>query len=72
MAIAVEPLDWEAFQTMTPVTLAKELRRWATHVKLQKFKRHPRGTKKPVPKRTQHVNSPHVSTAQLLSKFRGK
>jgi hypothetical protein len=35
-----------------------------------KFKRHPRGAKKPVPKRTQHVDSPHVSTAQLLSKFR--
>ena len=48
---------------MTPVTLAKELRRWATHVKLQKFKRHPRGAKKPVPKRTQRVDSPHVSTA---------
>ena len=65
MAIAVEPLDWAAFQTMNPTALAKELRGWATHVKLQKLKRHPRGPKKPVPKRTQHVESPHVSTAQL-------
>jgi hypothetical protein len=72
MAIAVEPLDWEAFQTMSPATLAKELRRWATRVKLKKLKRHPRGPKKPVPKRTQHVDSSHVSTAQLLAKSRGK
>jgi hypothetical protein len=70
MAIAVEPLDWEVFQTMNPATLAKELRSWATHVKLQKLKRHPRGPKKPVPKRTQHVDSPHLSTAQLLAKSR--
>jgi len=72
MAIAVEPLDWEAFQTMSPERLAKELRAWATRVKLQKLKRHPRGAKKPVPKRTQYVDSSHVSTAQLLAKSRGK
>ena len=72
MAIAVEPLDWAAFQTMNPTALAKELRGWATRVKLQKLKRHPRGPKKPVPKRTQYVESPHVSTAQLLAKSRGK
>jgi hypothetical protein len=52
------------------VTLAKELRRWATHVKLQSSSAI-RAEPKPVPKRTQHVDSPHVSTAQLLSKFRG-
>ena len=72
MAIAVEPFDWEAFQTMNPATLAKELRCWATRVKLQKLKRHPRGPKKPLSKRTRHVDSPHVSTAQLLAKSREK
>jgi hypothetical protein len=70
MAIAVEPLDWERFQAMSPATLAKELRDWATRVKLQKLKRHPRGPKKPVPKRTHHVDSPHVSTAKLLAESR--
>jgi len=72
MAIAVEPFDWEVFQTMSAAALATELRCWATRVKLQKLKRHPRGPKNPVPKRTQHVDSPHVSTAQLLAKSRGK
>lgn len=72
MAIAIEPLDWKAFQTMTPSTLAQEMRGWASHVMLQKLKRHPRGPKKPVPKRTQHVDSPHVSTARLLAESRKK
>ena len=42
------------------------------HVLLRSKKRRPRGAKKPVPKRTQHVDSPHVSTARLLAKSRGK
>ena len=72
MAIAIEPFDWASFQTMSAAALANELRGWATRVKLQKLKRHPRGPKKPVPKRTQHVDSPHVSTAKLLAESRRK
>jgi hypothetical protein len=72
MAIAIEPIAWEAFQTMTPTALAKEMLRWASHVQLQKLKRHPRGAKKPVPKRTRHAEKGHVSTARLLAESRRK
>lgn len=72
MAIAIEPLDWEPFQTMTPVALAKQMRRWVAHVQLRKLARHPRGPKKPVPKRTLYVNETHVSTARLLAESRRK
>lgn len=72
MVIAIEPVVWEVFQTMTPTALAKEMLRWAPHVQLRKFKRHPRGAKKPVPKRTRYAEKGHVSTARLLAESRKK
>jgi hypothetical protein len=72
MSIAIEPPAWEPFQTMSPATLAQEMRGWAAHVQLRRFKRHPRGPKKPVPKRTRYANKTHVSTARLLAESRKK
>ena len=72
MAIAIEPVAWERFQTMTPAALAKEMLRWASGVKLAKLKRHSRGVKKPVPKRTRFAKLTHVSTARLLAESRKK
>ena len=67
MSIAIDPVVWERFQTMPSAGVAKEMLRYATHVRLPRFKRHPRGPKKPVPKRTKYMNTPHVSTARLLA-----
>lgn len=72
MSIAIEAAAWETFQTMTSKTLAKEMRRWAAHVQLRRFKSHPRGPKKPVPKRTRFAQKTHVSTARLLAESRRK
>jgi len=72
MAIAIEPVAWERFHAMTPVALAREMLRWAGAVKLAKLKRHARGPKKPVPKRTRFAKDTHVSTAQLLIESRKK
>lgn len=72
MLIAIEPVEWEGFQASTPVALAKEMLGWAARVQLRKLKRHPRGEKKPVPKRTRFLKETHVSTAKLLAKSRGK
>lgn len=72
MAIAIEPDDWQPFQLATPAALAKEMLRWAAGVRLAKFKRHPRGEKKPVPKRTRFPKETHVSTARLLAESRKK
>ena len=72
MSIAIEPIAWKRFQTMTPAALAKEMLRWAGRVKLAKLKRHPRGAKKPVPKRTRFAKETHVSTARLLAESRKK
>lgn len=52
MAIVLAPEVWTVFHTMRPAALAERMLNWAGHVHLPKYKRHPRGPKKPVPKRT--------------------
>jgi hypothetical protein len=70
--VATDPNDWRPFQTMSPPRLAEELVKLARNVRLSALKRHKRGPKKPVPKRTKHTGMPHVSTAQLLTRAKGK
>lgn len=72
MSIAIEDVAWEDFQTIEPVQLAKQLLSWASLVQLAKLKRHARGPKKPVPKRTRFPDKGHVSTARLLAESRKK
>jgi hypothetical protein len=68
MLIAISQDKWIVFQTMTPHKLASILKKLAENVKLSQFRKHPRGPKKPQPKRKSHKKSPHVSTAQILAK----
>jgi IS4 transposase len=72
MAIAIDTIAWKRFETIEPAKLARQLVRWALLVNLAKLKRHPRGTKIPVPKRTRFADKGHVSTARLLAKSREK
>jgi Transposase DDE domain len=68
MAIAIDDAHWVIFQQMTPVKLVKVLKELAANVKLSAFRKHPRGPKKPQPKRNGSKNTPHVSTAKVLAK----
>jgi len=72
MQIATEPEDWRVFQRMTAEELAQNLVSWARYAHLPKYKRHVRGEKKPVPKRTKYQDKTHVSTARLLANSRKK
>lgn len=72
MDIAIDAAAWERFQTIEPAKLAQQMLRWASLVKLSKFKRHARGPKTPVPKRTRFADKTHVSTARLLAESRKK
>jgi IS4 transposase len=67
MDIAVKATTWKAFQKMTPEKLGSEMRRYASHVNLQRFKRTTRGPKKPRTPRTEHADKPHISTARILA-----
>jgi hypothetical protein len=72
MLIALEPAVWEVFQTMTSSRFGLKMVEWASHAQLPKYKRHPRGPKKPVPKRTRFPDKTHISTARLLAESRKK
>ena len=67
MMLALPKEEWAPFQQMTPGQLGVELVRIAGHARLAQFLRHPRGPKKPVPKRTRYLKHTHVSTARLLA-----
>jgi hypothetical protein len=70
--VATDPEDWKPFQAMSAERMANELVELARNVRLPAFKRHKRGPKKPVPKRTKHTDTTHVSTARLLTRAKGK
>ena len=63
----VEPRDWAVFQTLTLATMAAWLLATAEYVQLRKYRKHPRGPKKPPVKRTHDPHRPHVSVARLLA-----
>ena len=68
MMIAIDYDHWVVFQQMTPTQLVKILKTLAANVRLSAFRKHPRGPKKPQPKRIRSKNSPHVSTAKIIAR----
>lgn len=67
LQIAVPSREWHRrFASLQTAELAAELRSMARHAQLRRYQKHPRGPKKPLPKR--RGTSPHVSTARLLEK----
>jgi len=67
MMIAIPPEEWRVFHNMTFIELSQILKHLAGLAKLRAFRRHPRGPKKPQPKRTYLKNRPHVSTYKILN-----
>ena len=68
MLIAISEENWVVFQQMTAHKFINILKKLAEKMKLYRFQKHPRGPKKPQPKRKGSKNTPHVSTAQILAK----
>ena len=72
LAVAVPDRDWKrAFGHLTSRQMANTLIRLAKAVRLEYFTKHPRGPKKPTPKRTKYKERTHVSTARILAESRG-
>jgi len=66
MEIAIPARRWNGrFGSLSPAALARELKRIASHAQLRHYRKHPRGPKKPPPKR--RGTAPHVSTARLIA-----
>jgi IS4 transposase len=67
MMIAIPEKHWQIFARMKPREFADTLRILASKVNLRRFKKHPRGPKKPQPKRVYDKKHPHVSTFRLIA-----
>ena len=67
MMIAIPAQEWIIFRKLTQPQLIQCLQMLAGKVKLSRFQKHPRGPKKPAPKRISDPKTPHVSTAKLLA-----
>ena len=66
MMIAIPAEHWRMFRVLSPEQLADVLLQLASKVRLERFRRHRRGPKKPPVKRRYSKKRPHVSTAKLL------
>lgn len=67
MMIAIPPEQWGIFRQWTIPQFVQTLLQLAGKVKLRRFKKHPRGPKKPRPQRQKDETKPHVSTARLIA-----
>lgn len=66
MLIAIPRFEWTIFAEASLVELGSILLNMASYVDLKKYKKHPRGPKKPPMEKNQFQGHPHVSTAKLL------
>ena len=66
MMIAIPEDEWVEFHDLPPVELAHVLVRLARSVSLTKLRKHPRGPKKPKPKKQSGAKIKHVATAKIL------
>jgi IS4 transposase len=66
MMIAIPEDEWGVFHDLPPVELAEVLVRLARAVALPKFRKHPRGPKKPKPRKQSGAKIKHVATAKIL------
>lgn len=66
MMIAIPEPSWRHFGKADTATLAEVLLDLARQAKLQRYKKSPRGEKKPKPRRTRFAKSKHIATSKLL------
>jgi hypothetical protein len=68
MMMAVPARHWRLFRQMEEAEFVEVLRQLATNIDLAQFQKHPRGPKKPRPKRTSGAKIKHVATARIIAK----
>jgi IS4 transposase len=72
MMIAIEPRHWtKAFATLSADEIARVLKELAARTRVDRFRKHKRGPKRPPPVRTGGLKEKHVSTARLIAARNG-
>jgi hypothetical protein len=72
MMIAIPPVQWQPLAQFNVDSTVQFLQQLAAQMELSKFRSHPRGEKKKVPKPKRQKDKPHVSTARLLDESKSK
>jgi IS4 transposase len=67
MMVSLPTASWAVFGNMSAATFAQTLKKIASHADLEKYRKSPRGPKKPSPKKDKYNNGGHVSTHKLLT-----
>jgi Transposase DDE domain len=60
--------EWAVFRHLSPAEMAQWLSAAAARVQLRKYRKHPRGPKKPPVSRTHDPHRSHLSVARMLAK----
>jgi len=72
MMVALPPEKWKPFGTCDVPTFAKWLVQLASQTNLSRFRKSPRGPKKPRQRRTRFTREKHISTAKMLAAEKAK
>jgi hypothetical protein len=67
LMIAIPPEDWAPIAALTGKAFARLLKDVAARADLARYRKTPRGPKKPPPKKSRYRNGGHVSTHKLLT-----
>lgn len=67
MMMALPPKHWDIFRRLEVRDFAVLLKELAAKIDLRRFRKHPRGPKKPKPKKVSGAKIKHVSTARVLA-----
>lgn len=67
MMVAIPERHWAVFRAMPLHEFVEVLKEIATHARLQRYRKHPRGPKKPPPTRKKTRKSAHASTFKFLN-----
>jgi len=67
MMIAIPASNWTRFRGLSAAEMADLLKTLAANANLRRYQKHPRGPKKPPPKKSKYKNGGHVSTAKLIA-----
>jgi hypothetical protein len=72
MMVAIPPAHWQVFNDLSAAEMAQVLKDVASHVALRRYRKTPRGPKKPPPKRRLYKNGEHVATAKVLAEQKSR
>ena len=70
MMVAIPPAEWSVFQEFSDVEVAQVLREIAGKVSIHRYRKTPRGPKKPPPHRRRYKNGEHIATSKIIAERR--